>query len=325
MTSVAPLPLSAGTRDPRPDAGRPLETEYRPRHPLDLHRTVLFLRRGANDPTMTVAGSVIWRASRTPEGVATLAIRETHRGVIRGAAWGPGREWALAQLPALCGADDDPSAFDGSRHPLIAEAHRRNPDLRLSRTGLVFDALACAVFEQKITGMQAFAAWRRILTWCGERAPGPTPRPMFAPPTVDGWRHVPSWAWHRAGLEPPQSKTVVRTARRGDAIVDAVLAAEDGEAVDRVLVSQPGIGPWTSAETRIRALGDPDAVSVGDFHLAHEVGYALTGERVDDDGMLRLLAPWAGQRQRVVRLLYASGVREPRKAPRLHPEDHRDR
>lgn len=326
MTFVAPTRRSAGVvRDPRPDPGRPLETEYRPRHPLDLRRTVLFLRRGAGDPTMTVSGSVIWRASRTPEGVATLAIRETHPGVIRAAAWGPGREWALSQLPDLCGAADDPSEFDGSRHPLIADAHRRNPGLRLARTGLVFDALACAVFEQKITGMQAFAAWRRIVTWHGERAPGPTPRPMFAPPAVEAWRAVPSWAWHRSGLEPPQSKTVVRAARRGHSLVRAVLAAEDGEAVDRVLVSQPGIGPWTSAETRIRALGDPDAVSVGDFHLAHEVGYALTGERVDDDGMLRLLAPWAGQRQRVVRLIYASGVQEPRRAPRLHPEDHRDR
>lgn len=331
MTSLAPpdrRAANARVRDPRPEHGRPLETEYRPGHPLDLARTVLFLRRGAGDPTMTVAGSVIWRASRTPEGVATLAIRETRPGVIRGAAWGPGRECALTQLPALCGADDDPSSFDGSRHPLVAEAHRRNPGLRLSRTGLVFDALAASIFEQKVTAVQAFAAWRRILTWCGERAPGPTPRPMFAPPTVDGWQRVPSWTWHRAGLEPPQSKAIVRAARRGDAIVHAVLtaaSAADGEAVDRVLVSQPGIGPWTSAETRIRALGDPDAVSVGDFHLAHEVGYALTGKRVDDDGMLRLLAPWAGQRQRVIRLLGASGVSEPRRAPRLHPEDHRDR
>ncbi len=327
MTSVALSQARArdARRDPRAPHERPLETEYRPRHPLDLRRTVLFQRRGAHDPAMTEAGAVIWRASRTPAGIATLAIRETHPGVIRGAAWGPGREWALSQLPALCGADDDAGEFDASRHPLVAEAHRRNPGLRLSRTGLVFDSLACAIFEQKVTAIQAYAAWRRILTWCGERAPGPTPRPMFAPPTIDGWQHVPSWAWHRAGLEPPQSKTVVRSARRGDSLVRAVLRADDGEAVDRVLVSQPGVGPWTSAETRIRALGDADAVSVGDFHLAHEVGYALTGARVDDDGMLRLLAPWAGQRQRVIRLLGASGVHEPRRAPRLHPEDHRDR
>src|SRR5690349_20883753 len=108
MTFVVGSPRTGVVaRDPRVDHGRPLETEYRPRHPLDLRRTLLFLRRGANDPTMTAAGSVIWRASRTPAGVATLAIRETQSGVVRAAAWGPGREWVLDQLPALCGAADD--------------------------------------------------------------------------------------------------------------------------------------------------------------------------------------------------------------------------
>src|SRR5690606_19822619 len=141
-------------------------------------------------------------------------------------------------------------------------------------------------------GMQAFAAWRRIVTWHGERAPGPTPRPMFAPPSIAGWRRVPSWSWHRAGLEPPQARTVVAAARRGESIVRALGGGEGGRsgtAHERVLTSLPGVGPWTSAETRIRAFGDPDAVSVGDVHLCHEVGFALTGTRTDDDGMLRLL------------------------------------
>ena len=311
------------TRDPRPAHGRPLETEYRPRHPLDLRRTVLFQRRGSGDPTMLADGPVIWRASRTPEGIATLALREA--GAVRAAAWGPGAAWALAQLPALCGAQDDLDGFDAGRHPLIADAHRRNPGLRLSRTDLVFDALAGAIIEQKVTGMQAFAAWRRLVTWHGDRAPGPTPRPMFAPPSVDGWRRVPSWAWHRAGLEPPQARAIVEAARRGDAIARAVAAGKDGEDRDRVLLSLRGVGPWTSAETRLRAVGDPDAVSVGDFHLAHEVGYALAGARTDDDGMLALLAAWPGHRQRVIRLIGLSGVLEPRRGPRLHPEDHRDR
>lgn len=316
---------AAGTRDPRPVAGRPIETVYRPRHPLDLRRTVLFQRRGSGDPTMVADGAVIWRASRTPDGVATLALRETAPGVIRAAAWGDGAGWALAQLPALCGAHDDLSGFDAARHPLISAAHHANPGLRLGRTDLVFDALAGGIIEQKVTGMQAFAAWRRIVAWYGERAPGPTPRPMFAPPTIDGWRRVPSWGWHRAGLEPPQARTIVESARRGAAIARAVGAADHGEARDRLLTTLRGVGPWTAAETRIRALGDPDAVSVGDFHLAHEVGFALTGARTDDDGMLELLAAWPGHRQRVIRLIGASGVREPRRGARLHPEDHRDR
>lgn len=306
-------------------AAPPLETEYRPSRPLDLLRTVGFQRRGAGDPTLKIAGSVLWRASRTPAGVATLALRQSAPGVVRAAAWGPGAGWALEQVPALCGGHDDDSGFDAARHPLIADAHHRNPGLRLSRTDLVFDALAGAVIEQKVTGTQAFGAWRRIVTWHGEPAPGPVPAPMFAPPTIEGWRLVPSWSWHRAGLEPPQARTIVDAARRGEAVERAVVAAADGDARDRVLQSLRGVGPWTAAETRIKGLGDPDAVSVGDYHVAHEVGYALTGHRVDDDGMLELLAPWSGHRQRVIRLIGASGVREPRRGPRLHPEDHRDR
>lgn len=302
---------------------RPIETEYRPRHPLALRRTVLAQQRGAHDPTMTTHGAVIWRASRTPDGVATLALRETGLGVVRAAAWGPGAHWALAQLPALCGADDDLESFDPGER--FAELHRRHAGLRLSRTDLVFDALAGAIFEQKVTGMQAFGAWRRIVVRHGERAPGPTPQPMYAPPTIEGWRGIPSWSWHRAGLEPAQSRTVVEAARRGETLVRAASAAGSGEERDRALTSVPGVGAWTSAETRIRAFGDPDAVSVGDYHLAHVVGYALTGERTDDAGMLELLAPWSGHRQRIIRLIEASGVREPRRGARLHPEDHRAR
>lgn len=304
---------------------RPIESEYRPHGRLDLGRAVLPQRHGGGDPTLLTAGAVIWRASRTPEGIATLALRQRADGTVRAAAWGPGAAWALAQVPALCGRHDDATGFDPSPHPLIAEVHRRTPGLRIGRTDLLFDALVSAVMEQKVTGMQAFAAWRRLVTWFGERAPGPTPRPMFAPPDIPGWRRIPSWSWHRAGLEPPQSRTIVSAAARGESVVRAADAERDGDGRDRVLTSLPGVGVWTSAETRIRAYGDPDAVSVGDYHLAHHVGYALTGSRVDDDGMLELLAPWAGQRQRVIRLIYASGVVEPRRAPRLHPEDHRDR
>ena len=319
------VPGRAPVRSAASDARRPArESTYTPRHPLDLHRTVVFQRHGANDPTLVVDGPVIWRACRTPSGVATLALRAAGARVHI-AAWGPGAEWAVAHVPALCGADDDATGFDATRHPLIASAAHRHPGLRLGRTDEVFDALASAIFEQKVTGLQAFGAWRRIVTWFGERAPGPTPRPMFVPPSIEGWRRIPSWSWHRAGLEPPQSRTVVETARRGDALVRALDAAPDGDAREVILTSLRGIGPWTSAETRIRAYGDPDAVSVGDYHLAHQVGHALAGSRTDDDGMLELLAPWAGQRQRVIRLLAVSGVHEERRGPRLHPEDHRDR
>lgn len=312
---------AAGTAPTTPDR----QTEYHPRHPLDLARTLAVQQRGGNDPTQTSAGGVIWRAARTPDGVATLALQQTSDGTVRVAAWGPGAEWQVAHVPTLCGADDDTTGFDADRHPLIAQTHHRHPGLRLGRTDRVLDALAGAVIEQKVTGVQAFGAWRSVVTWFGERVPGPTPRPMFAPPPACGWRAIPSWGWHRAGVEPPQSRTIVAAAARGASIEHATLAAPGGAARDTVLTSLRGVGPWTAAETRVRALGDPDAVSVGDYHLAHEVGWALTGSRTDDAGMLRLLSAWPGHRQRVIRLIRLSGVVEPRHGPRLHPEDHRRR
>lgn len=316
------MTLTAGTE--QADAGAPLETTYRPAHAVDLGATVAVLRRGGTDPTLVVDGSVIWRAMRTPDGAATIALRSVS-GEIRATAWGAGADSALETVPRLCGSADDPAPLDASRHPVIAEAARRNPGLRLTRTDQVFDALACSILEQKVTAMQAFGAWRSLVSRFGIRAPGPTPRPMCAPPAPADWQRIPSWSWHRAGVEPPQSKTIVRAAARGESIARALRAAATPEDRDRVLTSLPGVGVWTAAETRIRALGDPDAVSVGDFHLAHEVGFALTGRRVDDDGMLELLAPWTGQRQRVIRLILRSGIREPRRGPRLAPEDHRDR
>ena len=329
MTTAVPLrmpgPGARGVPGPgvtAPPAGPPRETVYRPRTPIDAGGAIRAQQHGRNDPTQQTVAGVTWRVSRTPLGVATLAVRPG-LGAVHAAAWGPGAEWVLDQLPRLCGAADDPAGFDASRHPLIAEVHRRRPDLRIGRTDLVFDALASAIFEQKVTALQAFGGWRYIVTRHGEPAPGPTPLPMFAPPA--DWDLVPSWSWHRAGVEPPQSRTVVASARRRAAIERAAAAAATGAERDRVLTSLPGVGVWTSAETRIRAFGDPDAVSFGDYHLAHHVGYALTGHRVDDDGMRELLEPWAGHRQRVIRLIYAGGVIEPRRGPRLAPEDHRDR
>ncbi|MDJ1114676.1 DNA-3-methyladenine glycosylase family protein [Microbacterium dauci] len=313
----------AARADPAPQHLRPLEAEYRPRTPVDVVAAIRYQQRGRHDPTQTTAtDGTIWRATRTPDGVATTAIRVGLQ-TVRAAAWGPGAAWSLDQLPRLCGDGDDPAGFDASRHPLIAEAHRRRPGLRIGATDLVFDALASSVFEQKVTGLQAFGAWRWIVSHYGEPAPGPTPRPMFATPAE--WRMIPSWAWHRAGLEPPQSRTVVAAARRRASIERAATAATTGDERDAVFTSLPGVGIWTSAETRIRAFGDPDAVSFGDYHVAHEVGYALTGKRVDDDGMRELLEPWRGHRQRVIRLIGVSGVHEPRRGPRLHPEDHRNR
>lgn len=144
-----------------------------------------------------------------------------------------------------------------------------------------------------------------LLRKFGEPAPG-APH-LRVPPPPEVWVRIPSWEWHRSGLEAVRARTIIGAAR--------VARRLEEEPSERRLRSLPGIGVWTAAEVRQRAAGDPDAVSVGDYHLPGLVGWALAGRKVDDAGMLELLEPYAGHRYRVTRLLESSGKHPPRRGP----------
>lgn len=321
--------------------------EWRASFPLDVVRTLSAHRRGPADPAFRVeAGGAVWRTCLTPEGPATVRVTarpDTARpdmaesaraarprtgaaagpaggAVVTGAAWGPGSAWLLDALPALLGGDDDPAGFRPA-HPLLREIHRRHAGLRVGKTGRVLEALVPAVLEQKVVGAEAWRAWRLLLLRFGAPAPGPAPSGMrvFPPPAV--WRRIPSWEWRRAGVEGVRARTVIGAAQVAGRLEET--AAMSSADADRRLRALPGVGPWTSAEVRQRAHGDADAVSVGDYHLPAAVGWALAGHAVDDAGMLALLTPYAGHRHRAARLVELSGIRPPRRGPRLAPRDYR--
>src|SRR6201999_403675 len=119
----------------------------------------------------------------------------------------------LEALPAMLGAEDDLTDFAPS-HPIVAEAHRRVPHLRLGRTGQVLEALIPAILEQRVQGKDAFRAWRLLVTKFGTSAPGPAPARMRVPPPAEVWRHIPSWEFHRANVDPARARTVVSCAQR---------------------------------------------------------------------------------------------------------------
>ncbi len=206
-------------------------------------------------------------------------------------------------------------------HPVLRQLSKRHQGLRIGRSGLVMEALVPAVLEQKVASVEAHRAWRLLLLKFGDPAPGPAPPGMrvFPPPQI--WRRIPSWEWHRAGVEAVRARTIIgatQVASRLEEIVSLTPAA-----ADQRLQSLSGIGPWTSAEIRQRACGDPDAVTVGDLHLPGVVGWALAGQVVDDAGMLQLLAPYAGHRHRAASLLVAGRLGPPRRGPRLPIRDYR--
>ena len=287
---------------------------------VSFGHTLAPLRRGPRDPCFRLPGDgTIWRTSLLPSGPVTARISRTAPNAAHGEAWGSGAQEFIEMLPAMLGADDDASDFV-PRDPTVAAAHQRVPHLRLGRTGLVLEALIPAIIEQRVPGADAFRSWRLLVSKYGAPAPGPAPAGMRVPPAAEVWRHIPSWEFHRANVDPGRAQTVVSCARRAASLQR--LVSRPAEHARRALTSLPGVGEWTAAETAQRAFGDADAVSVGDYHVPKMIGWTLVGRPADDALMLELLEPMRPHRHRVVRLLEASGLAyEPRRGARL-PVQH---
>jgi 3-methyladenine DNA glycosylase/8-oxoguanine DNA glycosylase len=281
------------------------------------------LRRGAGDPTLVIdPDGTVWKGWRTPAGPVTLAVRPmSGAGEVQSTAWGAGAEWVLDGLPGLLGAGDDPTGFS-PEHPVLAEAWRRYPYWRVPRTRLVMDALVPAILEQKVTGKQAFSAQRLLVRQFGEPAPGEEAarRRLMVAPDAETLRRIPSWTWLRLGVDHARSTAVLRAAAVAPALERLVDVPH--EEADRRLRTLPGVGVWTSAEVRSRALGDADAVSFGDFHVAKDIGWALTGRPVDDAELAVLLEPYRPHRLRVQVLVVLAGLRRPRRGPRMALPTH---
>ncbi|WP_433023245.1 DNA-3-methyladenine glycosylase family protein [Kribbella sp. CA-294648] len=251
----------------------------------------------------------------------TLAIDvDTSAGLVHGEAWGPGAEWALEQMPELLGSCDDWSGFE-ARHPILVEARRRHPDIRLGRSGLVMESLVPTIIGQKVTTLEAQTSFRNLVRRFGEPAPGPGGQvDLWVQPSPQALRSIASWDWLKLHVDGARSRPIVSSAR-----VASSLERVEGislEELDMRLRTVPGVGIWTSAEVRRRSFGDPDAVSFGDYHIAKTVGYALTGSPFDDDEMARLLEQWRPHRGRVVTLVMLSGIRVPRRGARMGPRTH---
>ncbi|MEP6852489.1 MAG: DNA-3-methyladenine glycosylase 2 family protein [bacterium] len=287
---------------------------WSPGRPVDIRRTLAPLVRGAGDPSHRIGDGRFWRTSLTVDGPVTLSLH-LDGGTVVAEAWGPGADCAIAGVPALLGEGDDWSELDVGGYPGLVRILRSYPGLRLLRTGRVLEALAPAVIEQRVTGLQARRSWRALLLRYGAPAPGPAPVGMRVPPPASVLLDVPAWWWSRYDVDLARLRAL-RAAAAVAARLEECCDLSSDAALARLQVV-PGIGVWTAAEVAQRALGHPDAVSVNDYHVHNQVVFALTGRpRGSDEEMLELLSPWLGQRQRVIRLIEVAGIRAPRFGPR---------
>ena len=289
----------------RPDA----EGSFTPQRPLDLWLTLGALGSG---PSLRHHDGDIWRATRTPEGPASIRLHRRRGGEVDVEAWGAGSQWAVLRAPDWCGESDDDSGFV-PRHPLIAQLHREIRGVRIPRTSAVFEALVPTVILQQVTTVEARDSYHHLVNALGEIAPGPVA--LKIPPAPAVLARTPYWQFHRFGIERRRADVIIRAARSVKRVEETTQM--DVASAHLRLLAFPGVGPWTAAKVAMVALGDADAVPVGDYHLPHSIGYALDGTvRSTDERMLELLEPYRGHRARVVRLITTAGIAAPRFGPR---------
>lgn len=260
-------------------------------------------------------GNERWWVTRTATGPASVRIRALADS-LEVAAWGPGAEEVIDRAPEVVGAADRPDALV-PHHPVVAEAIRRTHGLCIPRPGNVVETLLPVILEQKVQVAAARNSYAAVVRRWGEPAPGPAAAlGLLTPPDPAVLARVPSYAFHRLNVERKRAETFLRAARLAPQLEPArAMPAIQARARLQIV---PGVGAWTSAEVALHALGDPDAVPVGDYHLPNTVTWALAGEaRGDDARMLELLEPYRGQRGRVIRLLTAAGMRAPKFGPRM--------
>ena len=282
---------------------------------LDLRRSVGPMRLGKHDPTIEIRRDAVMRARRTPAGPATMQVH--HRGNrLEIEAWGDGADWVLDTAGAALGLLDDRAGFDPV-HPVVRALHRAADGLRMPRTGLVLEALVPAILSQRVTGFEAKRSFRQLVERWGEPAPGPGD--LTLPPAPAVIAELGYYELHVVGVEKRRADTLKRACAHAGRLEEAggLSTAELRARLEAI----PGIGLWTSAEVARLAHGDPDAVSVGDFHVKDLVAFALAGEaRGTDDRMLELLQPFAGHRGRVCALIETAGITAPRYGPRRRIE-----
>ena len=310
-----------------------------PTLPVALRLSLAPLVAARADPTIRLREGGVARASHTPEGPGTLIATRGEDDAFTVRAFGPGAGWLLAHAPGLRGAEDRLEGFDPGRHAVVARAHHRRPGLRMIRTGTVTDVLATTIIAQKVTGLEAARSWTRLVRTLGSpapkpptpahRPPAPAHRPpapatgsaadhppdLWLPPTPAELARTPVAAFRSLGIDRDRARNLAEACRH----VHHLDAALDLPPVPRLaaLTAVPGIGVWTAAHLARVAGGDADAVEVGDYHVKNVVSHHLAGEpRGTDERMLELLAPFAGHRGRVVRLLGIDGGPAPRYGPR---------
>jgi 3-methyladenine DNA glycosylase/8-oxoguanine DNA glycosylase len=281
---------------------------------VDLIETLRFQRMGPYDPCgiFDDRGRRFAMAFRIGEEPVTLQLVQRGATTIEASAWGPAADQALSEVPAICGALDDPDAFT-TDHEGVQRLARRFRKMRSPRVPWIFESLVAIILQQRVAFVEAMQGWAKIARERGTDAPGPLGLRLF--PGKQTLLDMPTWAYRESLVDRKRELAIRALLDHDEEIVRALGGSFDE--VRTTLQRIPGIGPWTIESFLGQSRGDPDAVPTADYWIPHMVSYALTGKpRSDDAEMLTLLERFRPHRGRVMRLLGAAGYSAPRHGPR---------
>jgi len=281
---------------------------------VDLVATLRMQRVGPYDPCGLFDRTTrrFAYAFRMAEGPVTLSVTQTGPTTILAEAWGPSAERAIEEVPAICGAHDDPDAFT-TDHEGMQRLARRFRKMRQPRVPWIMEALVGIILQQRIAFVEAAQGWAKIARQRGSEAPGPLGLTLF--PDKQTLLEMPTWAY-RESLVDRKRELAIRALLDHDEEIFEALARPFDE-IRTVMQRIPGIGPWTIESFLGQCRGDADAIPTADYWIPHMVSYALTGKpRSDDAEMLALLERFRPHRGRALRLLGAAGYSAPRHGPR---------
>jgi len=233
-------------------------------------------------------------------------------------AWGDGADQALDDADRVVGLDDPDDWSRGMEHPALARLLVDHPGVGQPRTGAVFETLVGAVLDQRVTSFEAQRGYEQVVQATSEPAPGPAG--LWLPPDADALAGMAFYDLHVMGVEQVRAETLVRLAA-GARRIDRLAGLPPVEGRAR-LAELPGVDVGVAARVAQVALGDADAVRVGDPLLAEAVTWVLTGDASpDDEHLLEVLEPFAPLRGRVTRLVEVSGELPDRHGPRYQARD----
>jgi 3-methyladenine DNA glycosylase/8-oxoguanine DNA glycosylase len=260
-----------------------VEAALRPRGPYSLAMTC----RRAHDATRRIQGRTLTAVVDAGGGPELARAVQRPDGMLDLRA---GTENGLAQLRFMLACDDDHSEFlrRFADDRLLRGPIRYLKGLRPMRTATVTQALLRAICGQLIKSSHAAAIERKLIRATTERLGA-----LHAPARP---HHLAAYApaqLHLFGLPAKKATPLVRISRTLDVERFRGLPCDE---VERLLLRERGVGPWTIGVVWTEGLGRYDRGIVGDLGLL-KLCSAIRGRWVEPDETAELLEPyeeWAG-------------------------------